>query len=76
MKAIKVDFEKLRDHARANRWTTQRIALESKGNVSQGSVSKVFSGANRNPSATRLKAICDVIGLPISEAFIDERQAA
>ena len=66
---IQVDFQKIRDHAKANRWTTQQIAAEATGKLSQSTVSKILTGESRNPTAIRLKAICDVIGLPIQEVF-------
>jgi transcriptional regulator with XRE-family HTH domain len=71
-----VDFERIREHAKANRWSAFQIAVKSGGAVSPATISNIFNGKNTNPGAATLKAICDVIEFPIEDAFIEERAAA
>lgn len=69
---IEVDFKKLRRHAKANRWSSPKIA--AKIGVSKSSVWSVLVGRTPDPGATTLKKICDVIGLPIEDAFTTPRR--
>lgn len=68
-----LDHKKIADHARDNRWSATQIA--ERIGVTPNTVLNVFKG-EANPSATNLKAICDVIGLPIEEVFIETERAA
>lgn len=69
----KVDFKRLRDHAKANRWTANAIAREI--GVTPGTLYAVFRGKSE-PSAATLKKVCDTIGLPIEDAFMQMRKKA
>lgn len=72
MKVIKIDFEKLQKHAEEERWSNAAIA--KKTGLSVMGISKILKG-EVDPQATNLKKVCDTIGIPIEEAFI-ERAAA
>lgn len=65
----RIDAEKLQNHAKSNRWSARQIAKEA--GLSDTGVHLVLKG-KVDPSATALKKICDVIGFPIEEAFIDD----
>ena len=68
--STRIDTNKIAEHAKANRWSAERIAAEIP-EISAATVLNVLKG-NNTPSATNLKAICDTIGLPIEEAFTEE----
>lgn len=70
---IKVDFKAIRDHAKANRWGASRVAREA--GVSRATVYSIFGGKS-DPAAATLKAICDVIGFPIENAFTQTKRRA
>lgn len=70
---ITVNFKKLKEHATSGKWSCRRIAKEA-GTISHGTAWAVLEG-KQDPKAATLKQICDVIGLPIEEAFT-EKQAA
>lgn len=72
MKVIQIDFQKLRERAESERWSDSAIARET-GLTSAG-VNKVLNGKT-DPRSTNLKKICDTIGLPIEEAFVEPQAA-
>jgi transcriptional regulator with XRE-family HTH domain len=72
MAEIGINYEKLRQVARDERWTDNAIARNT--GLSQGGVSKILNG-QVIPSAPSLKKICDTIGLPIHEVFVEKKAA-
>lgn len=70
---VKVDFQRIRSHAQAGNFFPARLAREA--GVSRMTVYQLMKGKTE-PLATNLKAICDVIGLPIEEAFVAKRRTA
>lgn len=69
----KLNHEKIATHAKKNRWSATAVA--ERIGVTQQTVSNVFAG-KAVPSATNLKAICDVIGLPVEDVFIETEKIA
>lgn len=72
MSELDINHEKLRERAEEERWSDSAIARKT--GISQAGVSKVMGG-RVEPKATTLKKICDTIGLPIDEAFVEKRAA-
>lgn len=72
MKRSDVDFEKLREAAEIERLSDRAIA--EKTGLSPFGVGKILRGQTE-PGASNLKRICDTIGLPIDEAFIEKAAA-
>lgn len=70
---IRVDFEKLRDRAKAERFGPTLLAQAT--GLTRATIYTLFNGVTE-PSALTLKKVCDVIGLPIEEAFIEEEKVA
>ncbi|MDI1241837.1 MAG: helix-turn-helix transcriptional regulator [bacterium] len=64
-----INCEKLRKHAVSERWSGSAIARKT--GISSAAVSKILGG-QVTPKADSLKKICDAIGLPIQEAFIEK----
>ena len=73
-KVIRIDFKKMRDAAAAQRLSTRTIA-EQAGGMTHSTVYGVLRGET-NPSAINVKRICDVLGLPVGEVFIETKAAA
>lgn len=73
MNMIQVDFDKIKRVAKQNRWSGNHIAVKS--GLSRAGVALILKGKSE-PAAVNLKKICDVIGLPIEEAFIEFSDAA
>lgn len=72
MKESQVNTEKLREVATAEQWSDRAIARNT--GLTNESVGKILNG-KVEPKATNLKKICDTIGLPIGEAFIEKAAA-
>lgn len=72
MKVIEIDFERLRRHAEDERWNNAAIAKET--GLSAVTIGKIING-KCDPQATNLKKVCDTIGLPIEEAFLEKAAA-
>ncbi len=72
MNEIKVNTEKLRQQATDEKWSDRAIAQNT--GLSHEAVGKILNG-KVNPKATNLKKICDVIGVPIGDAFIEKAAA-
>ena len=70
MSVIEVNFQAIRTHAANNGWSSYKIAKEAEGQVSPAAVVKIFSGEIKEPSAIKLKLICEIINFPFREAFI------
>lgn len=68
MKVIQINTERLRQQAEDERWSDRLIA--KKVGLTPMGVSNIMRG-KVDPAATNLKKICDTIGLPIEEAFIE-----
>jgi transcriptional regulator with XRE-family HTH domain len=69
----KVNSKKLKATAKERGYTANRVARES--GVSGATVHFIFGGTV-DPKASNLKRICDVLGLPIEEAFIQHKRRA
>jgi transcriptional regulator with XRE-family HTH domain len=69
---VRIDFQKLRNAAAKKSLSTYEIAKRD-GSLSQPTVSKAISGKHI-PTAVNLFRICDVLEIPIQDAFI--KQAA
>lgn len=67
-----VNFEKLRERATAEKWSDRALAKHT--GISHDAVNRILKGQN-DPQATNLKKICDAIGLPIQDAFVDKLAA-
>lgn len=72
MKVIQINTARLRQQAEDERWSDRLIA--KKTGLSGTAVGKILNG-KVDPAATNLKKICDTIGLPIEEAFIEKAAA-
>lgn len=68
MTDLTVDHKKLRAIAEKERWSNAALAKET--GLSREAISKILNG-NVRPLAVSLKRICDVIGVPIEEFFLD-----
>ena len=67
IRTVQLDTEKLKDAAHRSGLSLREIA-QAAGNTSHSTIASVLNG-KVSPSAIHLKAICDVIGLPITKAF-------
>ena len=63
-----VNFEKLQKTVVDESWTEAEIAKRT--GISKYGVQKILKGETE-PRASNLKRICDAIGLPIEQAFLD-----
>ena len=64
-----VNADRIREHAERERWSNRKIARET--GLSKEGVSRILNG-EVDPGASKLKQICDVIGFPIEEAFVEK----
>lgn len=71
---VTIDFNKIRERAISERWSTYKIAKQCGYMMTPNTVSRILKGTT-NPSAVHLKAVCDVIGLPIDQAFLEAETA-
>lgn len=69
---ISVDFGKLKKAADVRGLSGNRVARES--GLSNGAVHLILNG-KVEPSAVNLKKICNVVGVPIEDAFTTRRAA-
>ena len=69
----KVDSKRIKQAAKEKGFTGNRLAREA--NVSGATVHFIFGGTV-DPKASNLKRICDVLGLPIEDAFVSTKKAA
>lgn len=56
---IRLNSQRIREQAKAGRWSSHSIAAASGGQVSQPTVSKLMSNRFANPAAIKLKKICE-----------------
>lgn len=66
---VKLNFKLL--HSRMRDLGLSTYQLADRARLPQPTVQTIVSGT-RSPSAERLKAICDVLDLPIDDVFIEE----
>ena len=71
---VQINFEMIRERAEATGLTVREIA-EKAGVVSHSTVHDILKG-KREPTAVKLKQVCNAIGLPIQKAFYEEKIAA
>ena len=69
MSVITVDFKAIRDHAENNGWSSYKISRAAEGRISSAAVVKIFNGEIKEPSAVKLKMICEIINFPFTAAF-------
>lgn len=72
---VQIDFTKIREAAKATGLSTRKIAKRA-GGISHQVVFAVLTNDEANPSAINLKKVCDVIGVPIEDAFLELKTAA
>jgi len=68
-----IDYQKIESFAKRERWNARQIALAT--GISSNTVGNIFKGTTE-PRASSLKRICDLIGLPIDQAFISAETSA
>lgn len=68
-----IDYQKLRSFAKRERWSARQIAMAT--GISSNTVGNIFKGTTE-PRASSLKRICDLIGLPIDQAFLGAEDSA
>ncbi len=66
---IRIDYEKLKETAKKLRFSEGAVAKAV--GISSSMVNVIFSGKNE-PTATKLKKICDVLEIPIQDVFITD----